>query len=384
MQLDLVIERFSINKLAKADEQRKEIAGACKNRSSSPNVEGKASKMVGPIESEGPGGTKRFRYEFKVRLVRTGGRSEEAGKKALDAGRKFVEKAAEARGWMVKGEAAEVEERRVVEESRPSFVLPKLTPEVFKEHFGEIRERDAHIRLMYASIYTAQLTNGEERNHTLLFGDPASAKSCLIGGFKQWLDSVDGVERIMQVNATTLSKAGLENMLLEKAKDQMLPEVLWINEIEKGDPSDFLCLLAIMDGIGKIQRLNSRIGKQEAKCTLLVFADCNDGDKIKNWNKGALWSRFTKRLPCVRPSRELMTNILHDMINKRKEKGYPSNPAWVKPIIQYSFDTVKNNDPRFIKSLLEGGDGLLDGSYFRDLEAVQKAYQLAEDAKLCV
>ena len=78
-----------------------------------------------------------------------------------------------------------------------------------------------------------------------------------------------------------------------------------------------------------------------------------------------------------------MTKILHEMIHQREMKGHPFNYKWIDPIITYAFDVVKENDPRFIKSLLEGGDGLLDGSYFKDLEEVNKAYQLAEDAKLC-
>ncbi len=50
MELKLVVQRFSTNKLAKADEQRREIAKSANNHSTAPGVTGKASKMTGPIE----------------------------------------------------------------------------------------------------------------------------------------------------------------------------------------------------------------------------------------------------------------------------------------------------------------------------------------------
>lgn len=381
MEIELVLERITTNKLTKIDDQRKEIASSANKRANCPGITGKASKLVHKELIDDNNQTRQH-YTFNLTLEKATYKTEESAIKHLESARKYVERAAEVRDWVVKGEASEVAEREVAADTRPELVVPELTNEVKEKYFTGIKERDAHLRMMYTSISTYRETNGEERNHMLLYGDPASAKSSVILGFKKWLDEVNGTERIMHINATTLSKAGLENLLLEKAQNKMLPECVWINELEKGQSDDFLCLLSVMDGIGKIQRLNSKIGKREEVCNVLIIADCNDAQKVKEWQKGAIWSRFVKKLPCVRPSRQIMTEILYGMIEHRRKKGYSANKAWVKAAIDYAFDKVHNNDPRFIKSLLEGKDNLLNGSYFKDLEDIQRAYEIAESAKM--
>lgn len=381
MYIDLMVFRSSNNKLAKCDEQRKEIAGACANRASATGVVGGSTKIT-HVEKTEENGKVVQNYSFTVRLEKVKFRSETIAEKHLEIGRKFVERAAESRGWTVKGDSKDEQEKIAAQENRPAFQVPELTDEVKKEFFSGLHERDAHMRLIWRSFKTYEETKGEERNHILLFGDAASAKSSVIMGFKNWLDSVDNVERVLHINATTLSKAGLEKLLLEKSQVGLMPEIIFVNEIEKADSNDLLCLLSIMDGIGKISRLNAKIGKQEAKCSPVIIADCNDAAKIQNAQSGAIWSRFTKKLPCTRPSKTVMTNILYDAIEKRKQKGYPSNRAWVPCIIKYGFEVKKNNDPRFLKSLIEGGDDLLNGKYFKDLEDVERLHEIAEQAKM--
>lgn len=381
MQLELVIERFSTNKLGKADEQRKEIAGAANKRTSCPGVVGKATKMVGPVEELDDYDHSRQRYSFSVVLEKATFKSEDAAVKHLEIARKFVEKAAEARGWTVKGEINDVEERKIAADSRPDFVVPDLTPSVMKEYFGKIKERAAHIRLIHQSTVTYRETNGEERNHTLLYGEAATCKSTVFEQLKKWYESDNTVERVMRVNATTLSKAGLESLLLERAEANMLPECLWINELEKGEASDFHCLLSIMDGMGEISRLNTRVGRRQAKCSLLIWADANDSERVKNWMSGALWSRFVKRYPCVRPTRDVMLEILIERIDERIKRGRPGNRLWAKAAVDYCYDVARTDDPREILSMLDGGDGLLTGSYFKDLEAIKMAEEISKQQK---
>jgi hypothetical protein len=381
MQLDLIVQRVSTNALAGADSQKKEIANSIKRRVVADGVIAKAYRMAGPYEVNDKGQIKK-KYEFKLRLEKQG--DGDAVLENINAARKIIEQAAEARGWGVLGEITEVRALEAANINRPEFKIPDLDLSVQQRYFEGLRERDAHLRLIWRSFRTYEETKGEERNHILLYGDAASAKSSVALGFKDWLDSLDGIERILHVNATTLSKAGLETLLLEKSTSGLMPEGLFVNELEKADSNDLLCLLSIMDGFGKISRLNARIGKREAKCAPIVIADCNDAQKVKNAQSGAIWSRFTKKLPCVRPSRETMTTILYEMIDKRKQKGYPANKAWVPEVIRYAFDVKKNNDPRYVKSLLEGGDDILTGKYFADLEAIEDAYKVAEAAKtLC-
>src|SRR5687768_1456080 len=111
MEMELVIERLSTNKLAKAEEQKREIAGACLNRATAGGVQSKAGKLLGPIQIQLSNNEIKYRYEFTVHLSRETSRSEQAAEKAMEAARKFVERAAEGRGWVIKGEAAELAEQ---------------------------------------------------------------------------------------------------------------------------------------------------------------------------------------------------------------------------------------------------------------------------------
>lgn len=383
MQVDLVVERTTSNKLNedKLKEQMQGIAEAADKRQQSNGVRGKHGKLHGPDDVVDKQGRPAYHYLFKVRLEKARYRSEDAAKRCLEAAQKFVARAAEGRGWVCQGEAKSVEEAKAVADDRPNFVLPDLTPEVEVTYFGHIKERSAHIRLIYSSVRTFVDTERDERNHTLLYGDPASCKTTLIRAFKDWFEEADGIERIAFLNATTLSKAGLETWILDRAQSRTLPEILFINELEKGEAADFLCLLNIMDNQGEIVRLNARIGRQTGEAKILIFADCNDELKVKAWNRGALWSRFNKRWPCVRPSRAVMKEILVEMIRRRAAKGYKANEAWADAAIDYAFDKAHNNDPRFIKSLLDGGDDLLNGVYFGYIEQVQRAAADYETAK---
>jgi len=54
---------------------------------------------------------------------------------------------------------------------------------------------------------------------------------------------------------------------------------------------------------------------------------------------------------------------------------------WAHAAIEYAFGKadgkpLRTNDPREILGYLDGGDRLLNGSFFKDLEDIQKSYQL--------
>jgi hypothetical protein len=384
MHRDLAIERRLTNRMpeTRVHDHRLEITKAANNRSSAHGVKGRSSKVEGPIEEINDQGQKLQRYTFTVRLEKAEYKTEESANKALDGAENFVRQAAERVGWLCMGEKAAVEAAIQAEESRPPFVLPPLTQKVMNEVFEGIRERDAHIRLMYRSVKAYVDSAREVRNHTLLYGEPAAAKTMIVKRFKAWFDSVDdGVERITCVNATTLSKAGIEKWILERGQIRMLPEILFINELEKGDPSDFLCLLNIMDEQAEISRLNAKIGKQSAEARILIWADCNDAEKVRNWQRGALWSRFNKRWACVRPNRVVMQEILLQKITKLRKRGLPAKDLWAKLCVDYGYDKMETNDPRVIEGLLEGGYELEDGSYFKDIEAVRDAEEVSQQMK---
>lgn len=380
MQVDLVIERVSVNKLneKKLEEQAEEIATAADKRQQSNGVVGKRTKIHGPEQR--PDG---YFYRFKVRLLKENFRSEVAAQKCLDAAKKFVTRVAENRQWKVVGDAADVAEKKVIAENRGSFEVGEINDDVMGEFFDGIYERNAHIRMIHRGVQAAIKSDFNERNHVLLYGQPAAAKTILFKRLKNWYESSNPeIERVAMINSVTMSKAGLESWLLEKAKDGLLPEILCFDEIEKFNMDNLSCLLAVMDEQAMISRTNARIGKVEASAKIVIWATCNDLGKLKEFNKGALFSRFIKRFACVRPSRELMLEIMLKKLEKRKERGQEVNDLWAKAAVDYAFDTMKTNDPRTIAGLLDGEDALLDGSYFKDLEDIRNAEEIAKAGNL--
>lgn len=380
MEIELVIERVSQNKLnnKKLDEQIKEIATAADKRQQSNGVEGSYSDVEGPEER--PDG---YFYSFKVTLTKNKYRSEVAASKCIEAARKFVVRAAEARQWSVAGDKKEIEEKKIAAENRGKFEVPELSSEIKEKYFDGIYERDSHIHLIHRGVQIACKTNFNERNHVLLYGQPAAAKTVLFKRLKDWYESKDPqIERVAVVNSTTLSKAGLETWLLEKATDGMLPDIICFDEIEKFDMNNLQCLLALMDDQAKISRTNAKIGRMEAVAKVIVWATCNDIDKLREFNKGALFSRFTKRFPCIRPSRELMTEIMKKKLDKRKESGCKINYKWAEVAVNYAFDKMLTNDPRTIASLLDGEDELLTGEYFKHIEAIKHAEVISKQLNL--
>lgn len=253
-------------------------------------------------------------------------------------------------------------------EPRKMFTLPDLDGEALKSFFAGVYEREAHIRMIHDSMKMYIRSDGERRSHVLLEGEPASCKTTLLERFKQFYESdiEDETERVAFIDGPTMSKAGLENWMMQMAVSGKLPEIVCVEEIEKQNMDNLLTLLSVM-GSGYIMKTNARIGrlKQLAKC--VIWATCNDKQLLRSFRNGALWSRFTHKLHCKRPSRELMQKILHDEVTKCN-----GNPSWVTAIMDFAYEGMVAAtgrpmiDPRAVLGLLDGGDRLLDGSYQRD------------------
>lgn len=259
---------------------------------------------------------------------------------------------------------------------RPEFVLPELTPEVYDTVFAGVYEREAHIRICYHSV-RAYLTSLQRhklqpklpvhRSHILLKGPPGAAKTLLFERFKEWFDGEEGgIERVKFLDGPTLTKAGLDSYILGMAERGESASILVIEELEKQNQDNLLSLLSVMAS-GRISRLNARIGHREAVSDLIIWATCNDPVAVANFRKGALWSRFTHKLHCPRPSRGLMHRIL---VERAESMG--GSPEWAERAIEFAFDELPRHtgapldDPREIIGLLDGGDRLLDRSYQLD------------------
>jgi hypothetical protein len=245
--------------------------------------------------------------------------------------------------------------------ARPPFRLPELTAEAF----DGIYERDAHIRLIHDSMLTYVSTTGQKASHILLYGDPGSAKRSLFQRFKELYEKDGDVERVVFIDTHTMTKAGLEDWLLQRAADKSLPEVLVLEELEKQDARILLPLISVMAS-GCIRKTNARVGRKVQETKVAVWGTCNNENLLRRFHDGALWSRFTHKLRCVRPSRELLREILLREVAERPD----GNPAWADEALRFGWDVLKTNDPREIIGLLDGRDRLLTGAYQSDYLAV--------------
>lgn len=396
MKWELVLERVSKNRLNPETTRRKlRNIAAVAERNKSLGFKSRLSKLGDPVEMFDPkGGERIYRYLVKLRVEKTSLRSVEAAKNHFERVLEMLQKKAAAENWSVipegergKGDSPEKEL------SRPPFHPPSLTDEVMKSVFDGIYERDAHIRLIHDSVLAyadSRRRNNDNptveicRSHTLLKGKPAGCKTTLFERFKTWYESEGEIERVLFVDGPTMSKAGLENFLLERAADGTLPEIIVLEEIEKQDPNNLLTLISVM-GSGHVSKLNARIGHRREIANVLVWATCNDEKIIREFRNGVLWSRFAHKLHCVRPSKELMERILRDRVIQ-----LGGNQAWVDKVMEFAYEMVPQynggipiDDPREIKGLLDGKDRLLDGSYQLDkLKVIRaEAMEAAADAQ---
>ena len=381
MQWKLILQRKSVNrisdekgikqlkKIKRAVERNQTLGFRCRMPSSLPEPEELRSveQAISP---------NRWSYTVNAVVLKDNFRSEDTAEKYFSHILSMAQKTGNLLGWSVDvaetdapvatGDQAQAEE---VWKARLPLVLPELSDVAKSSFWPGVFERDAHIRVVHRAVASFLETNREERSHVLLYGLPAGCKSTVFKGLKAFYEQSDPtVERVTMFDATTLTKAGLENWLLNRAAKQALPEIICLEEIEKHKPENLLSLLSVMAS-GEIMRTNCKVGHAKADAKVLVWATCNDEQTLKNFHRGALWSRFSHQLHCARPTRSLMEKILAHKIQKLPG----GNQEWVGPILRFAYDEIGNDDPRFIVGLLDGREGILDGSYFGDLLAIERA-----------
>ncbi len=251
------------------------------------------------------------------------------------------------------------------------LVVPPLTPEVVSKYFDKIYDRDPHIRIIN-DILVDSFKNKKPK-HLLLYGDASSCKTTILKKFKDWYEIENpkyGKEIISILDGTTLTKAGLENWIIDKTNEGNLPGAIVIEEIEKQPMDNLLCLLSVMAS-GRIKKLNAKVDI-DRKINICIIATCNNGLKLKDFKSGALWSRFSQKLPCTKPrDKAILAKILMDEI-----KEIDGKPEWCDKIIEFTYEEYPSKfdnriygdgDPRVMIGLLASGDRLLDGSAQKDI-----------------
>lgn len=319
-------------------------------------------------------GEKGYQYLAKLKITKVNYRATDVANRQLDNVTQQIESAAKTKGWRIIDKPTDVQNPeladQIIKEDTP-IVINELSPQNMQIYFSGIYERESHINLIYSSAQTAIQTNFNKRSHVLLHGLPATAKSSIFLAFKAFFEAGRSNEVVAMIDATTLTKAGLERWILNKAQAKELPKFLVLEELEKHQPDNLLCLLSVMDNRASLSRTNAIVGQVVAEAKMVIWGTCNNDDLLKNFHKGALWSRFQHRFVCRRPSKTLMKKIL-----EREVIDMDGKLEWIEPAMDIGYNLLPNLtgeacDPRQMIALLDGQDGLLDGSYRKYLA---KAY----------
>lgn len=227
-------------------------------------------------------------------------------------------------------------------------------------NFNHIYGRRPQINRILAALRLAERTDWNKRTHSVLDGEPGCGKTEIMlscakmlgeeGRAWQWFD------------ATSMTKAGALEQLIGS---EVVPPVLFIEEIEKCEESALRWLLGVMDMRGMVRRTNYRVGNQAKNVRMVVIATANDVKLLKGMMSGALYSRFQNKIWCPRPDRTIMEKIL-----VREMEDIGGKPEWVQATLKFGVDHWHMTDPRDLITICScGGDDLLTGKYQRDYEA---------------
>lgn len=233
-------------------------------------------------------------------------------------------------------------------------------PDSVMERFSHIYDRDVQIKAILRSIEVARQTNMRVRNHGLLIGPPGGGKTEV--GLA--LSAVLGDVAVRRLDATATTKAGAERLLLDS---DIVPPVIWIEELEKAAETNLPWLLGVLDSRGEIIKTTARMDvRRLANC--LVFATVNDLEKFRSFHHGALLDRFSLPLYFPIPDESLLRKVLAREIELIPD----GNPDWIEPAIRYALDIEKTYQIRRIKAIMTiGGNRLLDNSFQEEMKALR-------------
>lgn len=228
------------------------------------------------------------------------------------------------------------------------------------KHFSHIYGRQAQINRIMGALRLGEKTDWNKRTNSVLDGDPGCGKTEIMRACAKMLGKED--EAYMWVDATSTTKAGMLERLLS---GEVVPPVMFIEEIEKCEEQALRWLLGVMDIRGQVRRHNYRTGPQCENVKMVVIATANDVDLLEKMMAGALYSRFQNKIYCPRPDRKIMERIL-----KREVKEIGGREEWIEPALVFGMDKWAMTDPRDLITICScGGDDLLGaGNYQKDYE----------------
>jgi hypothetical protein len=366
MRWTLLLEKKSKNSLPRAIACRhlQHIAAAAE-RNKSLGFKARVGQLGQP-ETFLEEGREVKHYRVRLRVEECKARTQEVAEERFGRVKQAVEKRARSHGWeLVAPQGKGVDEVGPVAIAMPPLTRPpfnpvNLTADLIAREFADVYNRDAHLRLLNDAVQTHVVTNGAIRAHTILFGEPGGCKSTLYERLKPLYD--DGHERMVFLDSTTMTKAGLERWILDRVEQQALPEILVFEEMEKCENKDNLMCLGSVMASGYLMRTNAVQGRVQVPARFLVLATCNDEQLLKDFRRGYLWDRFTNQLECPLPDEDTMHRILVDKI-----RTIPGGKlVWADRAMDLA-RAMGVRTPRKIIGYLAGRHRLETGDYQRDV-----------------
>lgn len=250
----------------------------------------------------------------------------------------------------------------------PPDFLGAQSDQLLGQHpaWKDLYDLGPQIRILMNNIQRAAETDGESRNHAVLFGHSGCGKTTTLLSFERMF----GEGSVLRLDATSTTKAGLEKMFFNDLTE--IPPLVFMEEAEKADPEALKIWLGALDDRGEIRKVNFRVN-QLRSLKVLFFCTVNNKalfDRMMGSDgseAGALSSRCVSQIYFPRPSTDTLRQILKKEIDQHGGKY-----EWIAPALTLAQE-IGVSDPRVVRSYLAGGDRLLDGGYQRDWKAIQQA-----------
>lgn len=238
--------------------------------------------------------------------------------------------------------------------------------------FSEIYGRNPQIRTLLSSVLSFFESNGQRRNHALLYGLPACAKTQILRTVTDLL----GPQAVLSLDATSTTSAGIYKTFFEQL--DVVPPIVKIEEMEKTDEAALRVWLGALDDRGELRKVNYREQKVR-EVRILCLATANDKtlfDRLMGGTEakpGALSSRFVHQLKCPRPDRDILYKILDRDVRK-----FGGRHEWIWPAILLA-EAIETDDPRKVLAFLDGGNRLISGEYQHDILRIVELEDKFED-----
>jgi hypothetical protein len=245
-------------------------------------------------------------------------------------------------------------------EAKPAFVapIPKFDPIGYSDinfdpanFFSGLVERESQINITCSAIRTAVMTDFEITN-SLLFHGPSSAGKT---SFMTAICHMVGQRHCFRVDAKTATKAGMINELMARGSTT---KFLCVDEIEKNLPA-FSWLLPVLEE-HTLRVINANQDNPVVmRLPVLGIFTCNDVERLRAFESGALYSRMINKIYCPPISDESLFAVLQPYADR-----VDISDKAIKNVIDYVRSAGGGNDIREMKGvLMDGGKRWENGEY---------------------